>query len=71
MSKSFADLTNVFRGTVLSQFVINVAFCNKIVAICNKTVTFCNKKPDAFCRKLLAFCNKIGVAFCNNVRHIL
>ena len=27
---------------VLSQFVINVAFCNK-------TVAFSNKKPDAFC----------------------
>ena len=37
----------LYNITVLSQFVINVAFCNK-------TVAFCNKKSDAFCNKILS-----------------
>ena len=39
---------------VLSQFVINVAFCKKTIAFCNKAVAFCDKKPEAFCNKLLS-----------------
>ena len=33
------------------HFVVNAAFCNKIVTYCNivTTVVFCNKNPDAFC----------------------
>ena len=65
----------------IKHFVINVAFCNKIVAFCNdcgiynKTVAFCTKKPDAFCKKVLShFLLKclshfvrISVAFCYKV----
>ena len=60
--------------SVLSQFVIIIAFYNKIVAFCNKTVAFCNKKSEAFCDKFQShFVIKwlssfviISVAFGNN-----
>ena len=59
---------------ILPQFVINVAFCNKIDAFCYNCRILL-KKLDAFCNKfLMNFIIKkllhlliISVAFCNKV----
>ena len=37
--------SHAFSSSLLSQFIINVTFCNK-------TIAFCNKKLDAFCNKI-------------------
>ena len=60
LSRTFSDFRRSFRS-VLSQFVINVAFCSNC-RLCNKLSQFVI--TVAFANKTVAFCKKIAVAIC-------